>query len=345
MPQKKFACLLHMFGKHTPANPEPAVLKTFGATGCAAVDPSASPLLQTAGGCLVILLAIVVQLELFGFLSRRQLLPSAFSRKLTHIGAGTAMTTALVLFPQRYWPARLAVSLSLVAFMLLFALVAHMPETRARALPPVLQLRLDRLVHAMCRSGDRAELMRGTFYYAFAVATFVLLFWTAPINVVAFAALFIGDGIADPVGRLSVAWATGASAASSVATTTATGAASYTAPAPPCDGKTDKPLVWLQYRVGWFGVKSYPGSLAFFVGGYGAAAAWGALFAWAGHYDETFELSTFLLAAALCLGAATIAEAVSPPHVDNLLVTYAAAAVAFCLAESGIAPFMLRTCA
>ena len=88
------------FGKPAPANPEPAALrealKTFGATGCAAVDPSASPLLQTAGGCLVILLAIVVQLELFGFLSRRQLLPSAFSRKLTHIGAGTAMTTSVI---------------------------------------------------------------------------------------------------------------------------------------------------------------------------------------------------------------------------------------------------------
>ena len=65
----------------------------------AEADASSSPLLATAGGCLVILLAIVIQLELFGLLSRKQLLPAAFSRKLTHIGAGTAMTTALVLFP------------------------------------------------------------------------------------------------------------------------------------------------------------------------------------------------------------------------------------------------------
>lgn len=309
---------------------------------CLAQPEAASPLLQTAGGCLVILFLIVLQLELFGFLSRRQMLPSAFSRKLTHIGAGTAMTTTLVLFPARYWPARLAVSLSLVAFMLLFALVAHMPETRARALPPLVQRRLDSLVHAMCRSGERAELMRGTFYYAFAVATFVLLFWTAPINVVIFAALFIGDGIADPIGRLAAGWAGAASGATTAAATAGKGGG---ADAPPCDGKTDKPLVWLQYRVGWFGVKSYPGSLAFFVGGFGAAAAWGALFEWAGHYGTDFELPTFLFAAALCIGAATLAEAVSPPHVDNLLVSYAAAAVAFCLAESGVAPFMLRTCA
>jgi len=308
---------------------------------CAAVfgtDPSDQPLLQTAGGCLVILLAIIFQLELFGFLSRRQLVPSAFSRKLTHIGAGTAMTTALVLFPRRYWPARLAVSLSLVAFMLLFALVAHMPDTNARALPPLMQRRLDSLVHAMCRSGERAELMRGTFYYAFAVATFVLLFWTAPINVVIFAALFIGDGIADPIGRLAAGWA-GATSTTPAPSTAAAAAAA------PCDGKADKPLVWLQYRVGWFGVKSYPGSLAFFVGGFAAAALWGLLFEWAGHYGSDFDYRTFLYAAALCIGTATLAEAVSPPHVDNLLVTYAAAAVAFCLAESGVAPFMLHSCA
>jgi len=188
----------------------------------------------------------------------------------------------------------------------------------------------------MCRSGERAELMRGTFYYAFAVATFVLLFWTAPINVVIFASLFIGDGIADPIGRLAAGWA-------SPSATKAADAASADALA--CDGKGEKPLVWLQYRVGWFGVKSYPGSLAFFFGGFAASAAWGSLFAWAGHYGSNFSLDAFLFAAALCIGAATIAEAISPPHVDNLLVTYAAAAVAFCLAESGVAPFMLHTCA
>merc|ERR1719421_926385 len=184
-------------------------MSSFAASACPPVvmEEGASPLLATAGGCLCILLAIVVQLELFGLLSRQNLIPAAFSRKLTHIGAGTAMTTALVLFPRDYWPARLAVSLSLVAFMLLFALVAHVPDGAFRTLPPMLRHRLDKLVHAMCRSGERAELMRGTFYYAFAVATFVLLFWTAPINVVIFASLFVGDGVADPIGRILTAWA------------------------------------------------------------------------------------------------------------------------------------------
>ena len=334
-----------MIPKHLFAAREAAPAHEARCASVASVVHS-SALLQTAAGCLVILLAIVLQLELFGFLSRRQLIPSAFSRKLTHIGAGTAMTTALVLFPIAYWPARLAVSLSLVAFMLLFAVVAHMPEHIVRGMPMVVRARLDALVHSMCRTGDREELMRGTFYYAFAVATFVLLFWTAPINVVIFASLFIGDGIADPIGRLSATWcAPGVSngmGAGAVGAEKDEGGATASAP---CDGKSGKPLTWLQYRVGWFGIKSYPGSVAFFCGALLAAALWGTLFAWAGHYGPDFELGSFLVAASLCIGAATIAEAISPPHVDNLLVTYAAAAVAFCLAESGYAPYMLHTCA
>ena len=287
------------------------------APACPAIEPVENPLVATFIGCLVILLAIIVQLELFGLASRTALIPAAFSRKLTHIGAGTAMTTALVLFPRQYWPARLAVSLSLVAFMLLFAYVAHLPDGSFRSLPPTIRFRLEKLVDAMCRSGDRAELMRGTFYYAFAVATFVLLFWTAPINVVIFASLFIGDGLADPVGRLSAGWASAArdAAEARAAASPAKPAASV---AEPCDGKSAKPLLWMQYRVGHFGVKSYPGSLAFFVGSLAAAAMWGTLFSYAGHYPTSFDLREFLQAATLCIIAATLAEAIVRTHARTL---------------------------
>ena len=56
-------------------------------------------------------------------------------------------------------------------------------------------------------------------------------------------------------------------------------------------------------------------------------------------------LATSLILLVVARIAATLAEAISPPHVDNLLVTYAAAATAFCLNESGIAPFLMQTCA
>jgi len=38
------------------------------------------------------------------------------------------------------------------------------------------------------------------------VACFVLLFWSAPINAIVFASLFVGDGVADPIGRLITSW-------------------------------------------------------------------------------------------------------------------------------------------
>eukprot|EP00316_Scyphosphaera_apsteinii_P024347 CAMPEP_0119310608 /NCGR_PEP_ID=MMETSP1333-20130426/19669_1 /TAXON_ID=418940 /ORGANISM="Scyphosphaera apsteinii, Strain RCC1455" /LENGTH=325 /DNA_ID=CAMNT_0007314823 /DNA_START=111 /DNA_END=1088 /DNA_ORIENTATION=+ len=316
---------------------------------------------------------IIAQLELFAMLSRRGLVPTVLSRKLTHIGSGTAMTTALVLFPHDYWPARLAVSLFLIGFMLLFAAVAHMPEEQLSALPPLVRSRLEGMVVAMCRSGDRRELMHGTFYFAFVVATFVLLFWTAPINVIIFASLFIGDGIADPAGRLASSWASSchtcrspiSASAHSRSTEFGRPLAHGVAPlvdaarlrngARPSDaadhdssvsstdgsGKADKPLNFLQYQVGYFGVKSYPGSAAFFLGGWCAAAGWGLLFNHCGLWRSDFPMASFLKVAALCIGVATLAEAISPPHVDNLVVTYAAAAMAFCLAQSGVASFLL----
>ncbi|KAL1518667.1 hypothetical protein AB1Y20_002955 [Prymnesium parvum] len=323
---------------------------------------AAAPMLQTLGAVLVILFCIVAQLEIFAVLSKQRWLPSKVSRKLTHIGCGGVMTTALVLFPTNYWPARLAVSLSLVLFMFAFAVVAHLPEEKVQALPDFVRARLDGFVHSMCRHGDRLELMRGTFYYAFAVATCVLLFWTAPVNVIIFSSLFVGDGVADPVGRLVTArladWCKAAAAAEP---STKGGGAP---PAEPSglrhrgarprstdEKSTDEreggegKLLPLQYRVGYFGVKSFSGSLAFFGASLLAAFGWASLFDGAGHYGPAFPFAHFMKSAAISIGVATIAEAISPPHVDNLLVTYAAAAVSFCLAESGVAPYLLTTCA
>ena len=124
-------------------------------TSCPDFEPSESPAAQTALGCLCILVGIVGQLELFAELSRRQWIPIVFSRKMAHIGSGSLMTSALVLFPRQYWPARLAVSLFLVSFMLVFATIAHLPDDRFAALPPLLRGRLEAMVQSMCRTGER----------------------------------------------------------------------------------------------------------------------------------------------------------------------------------------------
>lgn len=196
------------------------------------------------------------------------------------------------------------------------------------------------------------------------MACFVLLFWSAPINAIVFASLFVGDGVADPIGRLVTSWLGAARCAraappaverlpaapgSGGATRRATRSGAAAAPAsaeafaaaaaeavpealpPPRRGDggdggkgVAKPLLPLQYQVFYFGVKSVPGSLAFFVGSLAAAVGWAALFRAAGHYGPDFSMGVFVAAAAVCIGVATVAEAISPPHVDNLLVTCAA---------------------
>jgi hypothetical protein len=195
------------------------------------------------------------------------------------------------------------------------------------------------------------------------VACFVLLFWSAPINAIVFASLFVGDGVADPIGRLVTSWlgaarcaraappaverlpaAPGSGGATRRATRSGATAAPVSAEAlaeaaaeavpdalpPPRRGDRGdggkgvaKPLLPLQYQVFYFGVKSVPGSLAFFVGSLAAAAGWAALFRASGHYGPDFSMGVFVAAAAVCIGVATVAEAISPPHVDNLLVTCA----------------------
>ena len=69
-----------------------------------------------------------------------------------------------------------------------------------------------------------------------------------------------------------------------------------------------------------------PRACALLFGSLAAALGWAALFRAAGHYGPDFSMAAFAAAAALCIGVATVAEAISPPHVDNLLVTCAAAA-------------------
>ena len=150
-------------------------------------------------------------------------------------------------------------------------------------------------------------------------------------------ALFVGDGVADPIGRILTGWA--------LARSRGGGGAAAAGEGTPSKEEKPKALAPWQYQFFYFGVKSVPGSVAFFVSALGAAAGWAALFHGAGHYPPDFTMPAFLAAAAACVGAATLAEAISPPHVDNLLVTYAAAATAFCLNESGIAPFLMQTCA
>mmetsp|Transcript_41848 Transcript_41848/g.102570 ORF Transcript_41848/g.102570 Transcript_41848/m.102570 type:complete len:288 (+) Transcript_41848:95-958(+) len=253
----------------------------------------------------LLVVAIVAQVELFGVLAEQKWVPRNLSRKFTHIGAGSTMLTFMSAYPMGdSWKGRLGVCSILVAFMFAFSFVAYMSDATMKNLPPLLLVRVKRL-EGLCVSGKRIDLMGGTFIYCAVLAQVVVFAWSSPLNVISMSALFLGDGLANPVGK----WL----------------------------GRN------MQYRVANFGSKSVPGSLTCFVCTLIGAYLWGLLFVWAGHWDTPFDMARYMWAAVWCGLAATAGEAISPPDVDNIYVVLFSNLMGYALAQSGYAPFLLVT--
>jgi len=177
-----------------------------------------------------------------------------------------------------------------------------------------LVLQVDSMVSNMCRHGTRRELADGTWYYSFIVSLVTVLFWTAPVNAILFATLFIGDGLADPVGR--------------------TLGGLFRDPA------KKKELAPMQYRFLNFGTKSIPGSLAFFLSSLGSSILLGKFYYSRGHWMKSLDFETFARVSLIACAFATFAEAVSPPGKDNLLVPLAVMVVCHYFESSGTAGLM-----
>eukprot|EP00636_Phaeomonas_parva_P001420 CAMPEP_0118850326 /NCGR_PEP_ID=MMETSP1163-20130328/233_1 /TAXON_ID=124430 /ORGANISM="Phaeomonas parva, Strain CCMP2877" /LENGTH=297 /DNA_ID=CAMNT_0006782529 /DNA_START=119 /DNA_END=1013 /DNA_ORIENTATION=+ len=268
-------------------------------SGCldclAAATSSPAPWAHTLRGVGMVAGAVVAELEVFGALSKAQLVPAVLSRKLTHIFCGVGTALLLATFPAQFWPARLAVSSVLFAFMGVFAWIAEMKQEDYALLPGFVRGKVDRMVVNMCRSGSRRELATGTWYYSYIISLAIVLFWTSPVNAVVFGSLFVGDGLADPIGRT-------------------------------LGGLFKRPgddLGPLQYRVLGFGTKSLPGSLGFFLTSYFSSLAFARFYQSQGHFIEGFNMEGFSRVVLFACLAATAAEAVSPPGKDNLTVPLA----------------------
>jgi len=194
-----------------------------------------------------------------------------------------------------------------MGFLFAFAFIAHMTDHQFSRLPSLLAVRVRRLERACCRSGKRIELMGGTFLYCAVLAQLVVFGWTSPLNIIAFSVLFLGDGLADPVGRTF--------------------------------GRG------MQYRVGNFGTKSLPGNVACFAGGMAGSYMWGRLFLWAGHWGppSAFDWDRYMSAAAMCSVAGSVGEALGPPEADNVTIMLFCNLFGYFLASSGYAPFLLTT--
>jgi len=243
---------------------------------------------QNLLGVLATCFFVFSEVEVIGLVSRKKLLPSVLARKLTHILTGSSMFTCCVLLPiGKAWPGLMGISAVLCFFVMAFSVAGTMPDSALEQLPPLLEARVRNLSATACRRGTREELVRGTVYYCAVLALIIPLFGTAPVSVLTVACLVLGDGLADPIGR----WLA------------------------PAEGR--------QFRVlPFFGAKSIPGCVGFFGASLAGAWAWSRLFFWAGHFDhlEGFTLGAFDRAALIVTAIATIAEAVSPPEMDNLLI-------------------------
>jgi dolichol kinase len=166
------------------------------------------------------------------------------------------------LFPAgNSFPGRIAITTFLFGFMFAFATVAHMTDEQIASLPRPVIARIKRLQSSCARTGSRKELMGGTFLYCAVVSQFVLSSWTSPLNIMTMSALFLGDGLADPIGRM-------------------------------LGGSS-------QYRILNFGTKSVPGSTACFLASLAGAIMWGRLFVWAGHWGPStgFDEANYIFSA------------------------------------------------
>jgi dolichol kinase len=163
-------------------------------------------------------------------------------------------------------------------------------------------------VESMSRSGEPAELLKGTLYYAVAGA-FITILWfyqplTGPANPMALVmtgCLAGGDGLADVIGR------------------------KYGG----------------EKKFGIMGAeKTIAGSIGMFVGGFLFSYILVAIFT---IEIAAWNLAAFFLPILIISLAATVIEALSPPHIDNWTICIIVFVVAAVLSFTGMWPYPLAT--
>jgi len=146
-------------------------------------------------------------------------------------------------------------------------------------------------VRAMSRSGDRRELLYGPLQYGIIFVLMTLIFW-----------------LDSPIGIVALMILCGG------------------------DGLADViGRRWGGAKLPWNPRKSWAGSAAMFLAGFGFALAYLALFARLGIFD--LSLAAALLPLALICLAATVVEAVSGQDMDNITITVTALGVAWLLTD------------
>jgi phytol kinase len=131
----------------------------------------------------------LVFLRLMDFLAGRGLIESKLSRKFIHIGTGPIFVLCWLMFPNDHIARYLAALVPLlitVQFILVGTGI----------------MKDDAAIHAMTRTGNPKEILRGPLYYGIMFVVLTVLFWKdSQIGMTALMMMCGGDGVADIIGR------------------------------------------------------------------------------------------------------------------------------------------------
>jgi phytol kinase len=228
----------------------------------------------------ITLLVALAWLRLMDALAVRGVIDKNLSRKLVHIGTGPFFVLCWSLFPEAPVSRWLAAAVP-------FAIILHLVFV-ARGI-----VQDPGVVHAMSRTGDLAEIVRGPLYYGLIFVATTLVFWRdSAVGILALMIMCGGDGLADIVGRM-----------------------------------------WGTARLPWSGRKSWAGSVAMFAGGYVFGFAFLLIYNLLGRFTPSLALGETAVAVAVVCLATTLVESLPMADIDNITITVSAIAVSWLLIE------------
>jgi phytol kinase len=236
--------------------------------------------LQLSAAVGITLLVALVWLRLMDALAVRGVIQRNLSRKLVHIGTGPFFVLCWNLYPAVPASRWLAACVPLAITVHLIFVARGIVQDPG-------------VVHAMSRTGDLAEIVRGPLYYGLIFAAITVVFWrNSPVGVLALMIMCGGDGLADIVGR-----------------------------------------AWGSARLPWAPRKSWAGSAGMFVGGYVFGIAFLFLFNQLGRFTPALALGQTILSVAAITLVATLVESLPMVDIDNVTITLAAVGSAWLLIE------------
>ncbi|MCW4014654.1 MAG: phosphatidate cytidylyltransferase [Candidatus Bathyarchaeota archaeon] len=223
---------------------------------------------------IISLTVVMAVVQINGYIQKKGLLPTVITRKVVHLLVAPIFMATWPLYSGA-WTSRYIAMLVPMLFVAMFTAIGKgIIEDEA-------------FVRSMSRSGDPAELLKGTLYYAVIVVLATILWFYIPVTGLAdanptafivFGCLAGGDGLADIIGR------------------------QY-------GGKV---------KFGFFGSKkTLMGSIGMFVGSFLFSLILVSMFSL-----ETAAISASGLLVSIMVFSliATIVEAVSPPSLDNITI-------------------------